>query len=555
MKNTIAFKVSKAIVICLILIWTSNPSLGQSGGCDTTSVTFIGEGLPTGFDSGELTIESIQLPFPTLIEVTDSNEVYVFGGQPFLLDVFVDAILTGNPGQPNPIYYNRFTPYVVQVDPVTMDTMFLELSGGAGIPYLGGITKHPNGFLYAIAQARIFQIDPADMSILQFIDMPLQDQLMIYNGVFVASNGLLITKSAILDDFSQGQFFMLDPNTLQIVNQTDLEAGSARLTFDCDSLGNEYIYHLNQDYTFRMLVTNDSLIVDTTWQAAYDPYGTGVNTEPTSPRILGNRVAYTTNTSFSAIDAMKIFWQRTDQPYFRDTDTLGGYFMFSDTLAAGYDFWGLTVDDETGVIVGQDQANGKIAAYFIDENEQLQYLWERNYGISGQPFIVGNREMVYTNDYNPIEGVDYLVILDLFTGMELGRIQTPGTTPSISSTKVGAYNDFYYCSNEVGELLGYFHRVSIEGGPLSTENLVATKNIRIVPNPFQYQTLVTWDNQENEPFQAKLLNVTGQVIRRYSNLKGESLRVEKEGLFPGIYFLNMIDQAGNSGTVKLLLLE
>lgn len=543
------------IVLLFTFSMTSNFALGQ---CSPTSSAFAPQGLPQGFDPTALTIESIQLPFPTLIEVADSNEVYVLGGQPVILDVFVNAILTGQPGIPNPVYYSQFTPYVVKVDPLTMDTMFLELSGGAGISYLGGIAKHPNGYLYAIAQARLFKIDPADMSILTTIDMPVQaGQPIIYNGVFITSSGLLVTKSTDIANPVQGQFFILDPNSLQILNQIALDAGTARLAFDCDSLGNEYIYHLNQEYTFRMLVVNDSLVVDTSWQAAYDPYGTGVNAEPTSPRLLNDIVAYTTNTSFNATEPMKIFWQRTGQSYSRYTDTLRGEYMFSDTLTAGYDFWGVTVNDETGVIVGQDQANGKIAAYSIDVNEQLQYLWERDYGISGQPFIVGSSEMLYTNDFNSIEGVDYLVILDLFTGTELGRIPTPATRPSISQTRVGAYNDFYYCSNEPGQLLGYFHRVSLDNttGTNTAKNLTLDNSFRAAPNPFQNQTFVTWNRNEGVVFQAQLFNVAGQVVRTYQNVLGESLLIEKEGLLPGIYFLNLMGDDGTSGTLKLSVME
>lgn len=231
--------------------------------------------------------------------------------------------------------------------------------------------------------------------------------------------------------------------------------------------------------------------------------------------------------------------------------------MFSDTLTAGYDFWGVTVNDETGVIVGQDQANGKIAAYSIDVNEQLQYLWERDYGISGQPFIVGSSEMLYTNDFNSIEGVDYLVILDLFTGTELGRIPTPATRPSISQTRVGAYNDFYYCSNEPGQLLGYFHRVSLDNttGTNTAKNLTLDNSFRAAPNPFQNQTFVTWNRNEGVVFQAQLFNVAGQVVRTYQNVLGESLLIEKEGLLPGIYFLNLMGDDGTSGTLKLSVME
>jgi hypothetical protein len=87
MKHTITNNnVLKSIAICLILIWTSNSSFCQSGNCDTTRISFTGEGLPKGFDSGELTIESIQLPFPTVIEQAMQSGV-LSAGRPGKIDV------------------------------------------------------------------------------------------------------------------------------------------------------------------------------------------------------------------------------------------------------------------------------------------------------------------------------------------------------------------------------------------------------------------------------------------------------------------------------------
>ena len=94
-----------------------------------------------------------------------------------------------------------------------------------------------------------------------------------------------------------------------------------------------------------------------------------------------------------------------------------------------------------------------------------------------------------------------------------------------------------------------------DAGTVSTNDLMAKHQVNVTPNPFQGHTLITWSNLENGLFQAHLLNAMGQVVRRYPGERGESLRVEGEGLSPGIYFLNMTDDAGNFGTVKLLLQE
>ncbi|MEL6194665.1 MAG: T9SS type A sorting domain-containing protein [Bacteroidota bacterium] len=494
--------------------------LGQT--CNGPSSVQENTGLPAGFDLGTLVIESIELPFPSFIFPVDTHEVYVFGGQPLGLDLYKNIILTGEPGNPDLAYYAQFSPYVVKVDPETMDTVYLDLSGGSGIPYVGGLADHPNGYLYAVAQARIFQIDPVDMSIVNFIDMPVEDQSTVYNGLNVASNGLIITKSANFGEFSQGSFWVVDANSLEILSELKLEAGSARLSFDCDSLGNEYVYHLNQNFTFRMLVTEDSLIVDSTWIAAYAPYGPGNNTEPTSPKIANNRVHYTTNTSFAdATQAMKIFWQSTESSYSLEEDTLDGFFMFSDTITTGFDFFGLTLDEETGVIIGHDQANGKIAAYEISEQEELVYLWEKEVNVSSGTNIVEG--IVYVNDYNREEEVDYLLMLDLMSGAELGRIATPGTVPTISLPSPGYLGDIYFCSNEAGQPLGFFSRVSVDTSSVtSVKDLTSSTTvtaIRNYPNPFSEETTIAFELLNSAQVVIEVFNVLGKQVEVLTNEK------------------------------------
>lgn len=95
----------------------------------------------------------------------------------------------------------------------------------------------------------------------------------------------------------------------------------------------------------------------------------------------------------------------------------------------------------------------------------------------------------------------------------------------------------------------------IESEVVATNDLVIAKDFKAIPNPFRNETRITWSNTSNATFQAQLLNVAGQVVRTYPNVNGESLMVERGSLLPGFYFLNMIDEAGNSGAIKLLLLE
>jgi len=95
--------------------------------------------------------------------------------------------------------------------------------------------------------------------------------------------------------------------------------------------------------------------------------------------------------------------------------------------------------------------------------------------------------------------------------------------------------------------------LSIESEVVSTRELAVSNNFSVTPNPFRSEALVSWNNPKNATYQAQLFNLTGQVVRRYQNVQGESLRIEKRELLPGLYFLQMIDEAGNAGTVKLLV--
>ena len=88
---------------------------------------------------------------------------------------------------------------------------------------------------------------------------------------------------------------------------------------------------------------------------------------------------------------------------------------------------------------------------------------------------------------------------------------------------------------------------------ISTVDLITENQFRVAPNPFNNQTLVTWENTSKSTYQVNLLNVTGQVVKAYRNVEGESLVITRDDLAGGMYFLNFRDEKGNMGTMKLLI--
>jgi len=104
----------------------------------------------------------------------------------------------------------------------------------------------------------------------------------------------------------------------------------------------------------------------------------------------------------------------------------------------------------------------------------------------------------------------------------------------------------------VGETF-YVDDISTQNISTSTLDLVVSNELKVAPNPFQNQTLVTWNNAENSTYQVTILNVTGKVMKSYNQVSGESLIVAKDDLVSGMYFLNFQDEVGNMGTLKLMI--
>lgn len=425
------------------------------------SNSVVNAGLPRGVAAEDVAVESVEMPYPAFAYTRDENEVFVLGGTSYILERYASEI-DGLPGLGRA--ERQSAPHITKYNPFTGEQTRLELDRGAGSDYLGGALIHANGYVYVVFQSHVYKIEPDSMTIVRSVDLPFAPgfarRFTIYNGLYVSRTDELITKYwTQLGDAAS--FILIDPDTLEFTAQLDYPGASPRLTVVPAEDGTEYLYHLNNRETFRMVIEPGSLTIDPNWLAPYDPYNTGraENREPTSPVVVDGRVYYTTNTSFTSMNPIRIFWQDVETPHSNEQAPLTGPELFDGVEGAGWSFFHIVIDELTGIVVAADQPNGLLTAVRAVGDDQLERLWQVELTHSASPMIVSDREMVYINDY--VDGRDHLVVLDLSTGEELLRLPTPATRASISTIIASSANEVYFGSNEPGQPIGLFHRIYV----------------------------------------------------------------------------------------------
>ncbi|MEL6526918.1 MAG: hypothetical protein AAFQ07_14535, partial [Chloroflexota bacterium] len=402
-------------------------------------------GFPRGTTVDDIAIETIEMPYPVLLYTREPDEIFVFGGTPLTIQDYVslaDGLPTGR---------NQESPYLARVNTVSGEITYVDLDRGRGIAYLGGALVHANGYVYAVSQVHLYKIDPETMTIEASIDLPRVEGISapttIYNGLATSSTGELILKSLTPTGGMQ-KIVLIDPDTLEITFELDCECASPRLTVYPTASGEEYLYHLNQEQTFRWLIEPGSLTLDEDWIVSFDPTGQGVdmNEEPTSPVIVGDTVYYTTNTNIDATTPMRVFWQDINATYTPDMPPLTGPLLFEGVEdIPGWSFAGLAGDDATGVLFANDQLNGLFMGFRVTEDNEFERLWQREI-ITSQTTTSSETGMVYVTDY--ADEVLNLVVLDVLTGEELLRIPTPAVRSSIGSIIFTDNGDVYVAANE-----------------------------------------------------------------------------------------------------------
>ncbi|MEO1172989.1 MAG: hypothetical protein AAFX94_13210, partial [Myxococcota bacterium] len=361
-------------------------------------------GFDRNVDAGDVEVSTIPIPYPVMLYTRNQDEIFVLGGTPLILEDNVASIDGLPPGD------NETSPYFAKYSPSTGAITSVDLDRGQGLPYVGGALVHADGFVYVVSQSHLYKFNPATMAIESSLALPVLDPLTFYNGLTTGRTGELILKATRLVENGGGLLVLVDGASMEIVFSDECACATPRLSLAVDENGVEHVYHLNRQNTFRYIVEPGLLTLDENWIIRFDPDGTGINEEPTSPAIVNGNVYYTTNTARGSPLPMRVFWQSVNQPYTPDMPALTGPLLFTDPEEQpGWTFGGISGDEASGILFGQDQARGLLNAFTPSDDGSIDILWQRPLTVGSSGFVVSDREVLYATDYS--DGANHLVVL------------------------------------------------------------------------------------------------------------------------------------------------
>lgn len=101
-------------------------------------------------------------------------------------------------------------------------------------------------------------------------------------------------------------------------------------------------------------------------------------------------------------------------------------------------------------------------------------------------------------------------------------------------------------------LNAYFFE-SCDASLVKTKDLNVLSGLTFSPNPFSLNTVVKFENNNNDVFNLTLTSVTGAVVFFADGIKENSYLLEKGNLNNGLYFVTLKNQKGEFVTRKLII--
>ena len=90
---------------------------------------------------------------------------------------------------------------------------------------------------------------------------------------------------------------------------------------------------------------------------------------------------------------------------------------------------------------------------------------------------------------------------------------------------------------------------SCKTSTVSVNELKQLNGVKVYPNPMTEATLVEFENQG--VYNVSVTDISGRVIKSYSNVTDSYVVIEKAGLKSGLYLVNITSADNKAAVVKL----
>ncbi len=331
------------------------------------------------------------------------------------------------------------TARVERLDPVTLETLEQSPRLAGGPMWPGGIAVHRNGDLYVVYGQYVHRLDRQCQPKASF-KLPVVEP---HNSFVILNNGLIVTKN--LSDVNNAILTVLDPDTMKpaALNITCPEPSIARLSAVENTV---YVVGVRSIFRYHWNEGLGSLQKDADWHWTYQregqTFGWDVVLDGTSAWFMDNgKHKYQTTMRGAGVGINANRLLRVD---------LADCARHQALEVCGLPRGSITnpplVDTQRRIVVAFDSANGYLAAWrYAALGEPLAPLWQKpDFWTASHMLQYPTSGELIVNYYRRWR--EHVVILDIETGEEKGRVSTGGFMQGVVFPSVGWSGDLYWCS-------------------------------------------------------------------------------------------------------------
>ncbi|MEO8457272.1 MAG: hypothetical protein ABI559_05610 [Chloroflexota bacterium] len=358
-----------------------------------------------------------------------------------------EVYLLGHKGPPTDT-----TSWVERIDPESLAPVKTSPALDSGPLWPGGIAAHANGSLYVTYGRWCRRLDPD----CQPVASRMLPRERPYNSLLVLPDGHLVMKDfaggkgrhALPAELRGSELVVLEPERLEIVARYEMPEGSiARLSADVSDDSTPRIYVIGDTHAMRFEWNAEraTLTEDEAWRTKYrtiegQTFGwdaviedgfawfldNGEGTSAFGPSFTGK------GASSAPLHLIRIPLHGGEPQMVEVCGKPGG--IIANPPA---------IDSKRHIAVGYDSGHGIMTAWRLDANEPQQ-IWQREQHQAGHMVVFPETGELMSYDFDDTGGKgEHVVVLDIETGAEKGRVAINSPVQCVVFPSVGWNRDLY----------------------------------------------------------------------------------------------------------------